>query len=182
VQPYTLESAKARPPRSSARRGRHHTLARAARARHQKGAQAQQQTIRFLDEAGFDPLPGVVRTDAPVDQTPIVREGWTRDHLSAMAARSPEGKLYFRSQDRAINADDVVDFLAPLRRQVPGQMGLSRDGAPLHRSPTLRELLTKGAAPRLHLARLPADAPELNPRRGPVATAQRGGAVPRMVR
>ena len=62
-------------------------------ARHQKGAQAQQQTICFIDESGVYPLPSVVRTYAPVGHTPILRDWWTRDHLSAIGAVSPEGKL-----------------------------------------------------------------------------------------
>jgi transposase len=166
VQPYTLEPAKARPTRPAARRGRHRALARADLARHQKGAQEQQQTILFIDESGFYPLPSVVRTYAPVGQTPIVREWWTRDHLSAISAISPEGKLYFRSQDCALNSDDVVGFLEHLLREVPGQMVIIWDGAPIHRSHTIREFLTNGASQRLHLERLPAYAPELNPGEG----------------
>jgi transposase len=107
-----------------------------------------------------------VRTDAPVGQTPIVRAWWTRDHLSAISAISPEGKLYFHSQDCAINADDVVGFLEHRLREVPGRMLLIWDGAPIHRSHTRREFLTNGAAHRLHWERLPAYAPELNPGAG----------------
>ena len=62
----------------------------------------------FIDESGFYPLPSVVRTYAPVGQTPILREWWTRDHLSAIAALSPESKLYFHSQDQAIDSADVM--------------------------------------------------------------------------
>jgi hypothetical protein len=64
----------------------------------QKGAEAQEQTILFLDESGFYPLPSVVRTYAPVGQTPVLREWWTRDHLSAIAALAPEGTLYNPAQ------------------------------------------------------------------------------------
>ena len=35
-------------------------------ARDQQGAEARQQTILFIDESGFYPLPRVVRTYAPV--------------------------------------------------------------------------------------------------------------------
>jgi transposase len=135
-------------------------------ARDQKGAEAQQQTILFIDESGFYPLPSVVRTYAPVGHTPILREWCTRDHLSAISAISPEGKLYFRSQDCALNSDDVVGFLEHLLREVPGRMVIIWDGAPIHRSRTIRAFLTNGAAQRLHLERLPADAPELNPGEG----------------
>jgi transposase len=108
----------------------------------------------------------VVRTYAPVGQTPILREWWTRDHLSAISAISPEGQLYFRSQDHAINSDDVVAFLEHLLREVPGPMVVIWDGAPIHRSHTIQEFLAHGAARRLHLERLPAYAPELNPGEG----------------
>jgi transposase len=129
----------------------------------QKGAEAQQQAILFLDESGFYPLPSVVRTYAPVGQTPILREWCTRDHLSAISAISPEGKLYFHSQDRSINSADVVAFLEHLLREVPGRMVMIWDGSPIHRSHTIKEFLANGAAQRIHLERLPAYAPELNP-------------------
>jgi transposase len=111
-------------------------------------------------------LPSVVRTYAPVGQTPILREWCTRDHLSAISAISPEGKLYFHSQDHSINSADVVGFLEHLLREVPGRMVLIWDGAPIHRSQVIRDFLANGAAPRLHLERLPAYAPELNPGEG----------------
>jgi DDE superfamily endonuclease len=99
----------------------------------------------------------VVRTYAPVGQTPILRAWWTRDHLSAISALSPEGKLYFHGQDHAIHSDDVVAFLEQhLRREVPGSMVVIWDGAPLHRSHTIQEFLANGAAQRLQLERLPA--------------------------
>jgi transposase len=107
-----------------------------------------------------------VRTYAPVGQTPILREWCTRDHLSAISAISPEGKLYFHSQDRALDSSDVVAFLEHLLREVPGRMVLIWDGAPIHRSHIIKEFLANGAALRLHLERLPAYAPELNPGEG----------------
>jgi transposase len=61
---------------------------------------------------------------------------------------------------------DVVAFLAHLLREVPGRMVLIWDGAPIHRRHVIKEFLAHGAAPRLHLERLPAYAPELNPGEG----------------
>ncbi len=108
----------------------------------------------------------MVRTYAPVGQTPILREWYTRDHLSAIAAISPEGKLYFHSQGDAIDSVDVVAFLEHLLREVSGRMVIIWDGAPIHRSHVIKEFLGTGAAPRIHLERLPAYAPELNPGEG----------------
>jgi transposase len=135
-------------------------------AGHQKGAQAQQQTLLFVDESGFYPLPSVVRTYAPIGQTPRLREWRTHDHLSAISAISPEGKLYFHGQEGAIDSADVVAFLEHLLREVTGRMVVIWDGAPIHRSHLIKDFLANGAAQRLHLERLPAYAPELNPDEG----------------
>ena len=135
-------------------------------ARPQKGAEAQHQTIFFIDESGFYPLPSVVRTYAPIGQTPVLREWWTRDHLSAISAISPEGKVYFHSQESALHSADVVAFLEHLLREVPGRMVIIWDGSPIHRSHVIQEFLANGAAQRMHLERLPAYAPALNPDEG----------------
>jgi transposase len=131
-----------------------------------KGAAAQQQTIVCLDESGCYPRPRVVRTSAPVGHTPILQEWCTREHLSAISALSPEGKRSFSCQDHALNSADVVAFLEHLRREVPGRLVLIWDGAPIHRRQVIKECLADGAARRLHLERLPAYAPELNPGEG----------------
>jgi transposase len=166
VPSHSLEPPKARPARPPTRRSGHHPLARRDLVDHQKGGQAAQQTVLFRDEAGFYPLPSVVRTSAPVGQTPILREWWTRDHLSAIAALSPEGQLYFHCQEHAINSADGVAFLEHLGREVPNRMVIIWDGAPIHRSRLIQQFLANGAAHRIHLERLPTYAPELNPGEG----------------
>jgi transposase len=95
-----------------------------------------------------------------------LREWYTRDHLSAIAAISPAGTLYFHSQDGALNSADVVAFLEHLMREVSGRIIIVWDGAPIHRSQVIKAFLTNGAAPRVHLERLPAYAPDLNPGEG----------------
>jgi hypothetical protein len=72
---HSVEPATARPARPPARRRGDGPVARGDLARQQQGAAAPPQTILCIDESGFSPLPGVVRTDAPVGHTPIVR-GW----------------------------------------------------------------------------------------------------------
>jgi transposase len=166
AQRDALEPAEAGSAGSPAPRGGHGALAARDVAHDHKGAQVQGQRLFFIDESGFYPLPSVVRTDAPMGQTPILHEWWTRDHLSAISAISPEGKLYFQGQDRAINSADVVAFLEHLRREVPGRMVLIWDGAPIYRSQVIKEFLANGAARRIHLEPLPAYAPELNPGEG----------------
>jgi transposase len=60
----------------------------------------------------------------------------------------------------------VVAFLEHLLREVSGRMVIIWDGAPIHRSHLIQEFRAYGVAPRLHLERLPAYAPELNPGEG----------------
>ena len=181
VQGDALESAKARPACAPARRSGHYPVARGDLAGHQKGAQAQQQTIFFIDESGFYPLPSVVRTYAPVGQTPILREWWTRDHLSAISAISPEGKLYFHCQDRALNSEDVVAFLEHLLREVPGRMVVIWDGSPIHRSHVIKEFLAQwGSAPPPPGAP-PGLCPGAESWRGPLGAPQGGRAAQRVL-
>jgi hypothetical protein len=66
----------------------------------EKRALKEGRTIVFADQSGFYLLPMVVRTYAPVGETPILHENFTRDHLSAMSGITLEGKLYMIEQDR----------------------------------------------------------------------------------
>jgi transposase len=129
-------------------------------------AQAQGPSLFFIDESGFYPLPSVVRTYAPGGHTPLLREWWTRDHLSAISAISPEGKLYVHCQEGAIHSADVVAFLEHLLREVPGRLVIIWDGAPIHRSRVTTEFRPNGARQRRHVERLTAYVPELNPGEG----------------
>jgi transposase len=69
-------------------------------------------------------------------------------------------------QEATIRSGNVVQFLRQLLRQVPGHFLVIWGGAPIHRAETVKAFLAAGAAHRLHLARLPAYAPELNPDEG----------------
>ena len=120
----------------------------------------------FVDQSGFYLLPTVVRTYAPVGQTPILREKLTRDHLSAMSGITLEGKLLMLEQERAFKGEDVVRFLKHALGQVPGKLLIVWDGSPIHRSKAVKEFLKGGAAERIRLEQLPGYAPDLNPDEG----------------
>jgi transposase len=119
-----------------------------------------------VDQSGFYLLPTVVRTYAPVGQTPILQERLSRDHLSVMSGITTEGKLLMMEQDRAFKGEDVVRFLRHALRQIPGKLLVVWDGSPIHRGQAVREFLSSGAASRLRLEQLPGYAPELNPDEG----------------
>lgn len=111
-------------------------------------------------------MPFVARTYAPCGQPPVLRAPLTHDHLSAISAITPDGRLFTRVQDTAWRGPAVVDFLRQLLRQLPGKLLVVWDGAPIHRGQVVKDFLTKGAAVRLQLVQLPSYAPDLNPDEG----------------
>jgi transposase len=70
--------------------------------------------------------------------------------------------FYFRLHTGAIKSPQVIAFLKALHRQLPGKVLLLWDGAPIHRSRLVTAYVQSQAA-WLHVERLPAYAPELNP-------------------
>lgn len=131
-------------------------------ARPSSKAAAEERTILFVDESGFYLLPFVARTYAPRGRTPVLRAPLTRDHLSAISAITPDGRLLTHIQDAAFRGPAIVAFLRQLLRQVRGKLLVIWDGAPIHHCQPVKDFLTAGAATRLHLERLPGYAPELN--------------------
>ncbi len=90
----------------------------------------------------------------------------TRDHLSVISAISPAGQLYLTMQAQAFDSEAVVAFLKQLLEAITGKLLIIWDGAPIHRSKTIKTFLADGAAARIWLTRLPAYAPDLNPDEG----------------
>jgi transposase len=131
-----------------------------------KKAQEEGRTIIFVDEAGFYLLPMLVRTYAPVGQTPILRVPLTRDHLSAIGGIIPNGRIFMQMQERSYRGEHMVEFLQMLLRKIAGQLLVIWDGSPIHRAQVVKDFLAAGSAKRLHLERLPSYAPELNPQEG----------------
>ncbi len=52
-------------------------------------------------------MPTVVRTYAPVGQTPVLHEHLSRDHLSVISGITLEGKLLMMEQERSFKSEDV---------------------------------------------------------------------------
>ena len=119
-----------------------------------------------MDQSGFYLLPCVVRTYAPVGQTPILHEHLSRDHLSVISAITLEGKLLMMEQERSFKSQDVVRFLRHLLGQIPGKLLVIWDGSPIHRGRAVKDFLSSGASKRLKLEQLPGYAPDLNPDEG----------------
>jgi transposase len=119
-----------------------------------------------VDESGFYLLPSVMRTYAPVGETPILQHTLSHDHLSVIGAVGLHEKLYFQVHEEAISSAEVIRFLNHLLRHIPGKLLIVWDGAPIHRSKAVKQFLSDGAAARIHLERFPGYAPEVDPEEG----------------
>lgn len=111
-------------------------------------------------------LPCVVRTWAPIGETPLLRTPCKYEHLSVASAVTMEGKLVTQVRENSFNGVAIVGFLRHLLREIPGKIVLIWDGASIHRCKEVKDFLKQGGAERLHLMRLPAYSPELNPDEG----------------
>jgi transposase len=134
-------------------------------ARDQKKAQDEGRTIVYVDAAAFYLLPAVVRTYAPIGETPILRAPKSYAHLSVISGVTETGKLYVRQQACAYRGPAIVGFLEHLQRHIDGRLLVLWDGARIHRSEPVKDFLAREDC-RIRLERLPAYAPELNPDEG----------------
>jgi transposase len=141
-------------------------MARAEVATDQKKAIEEGRTIVYVDEAGFYLLPSVVRTYAPRGQTPMLVAPKTYQHLSVSSGITATGQLVTHMQTKAYRGATIVGFLRHLLNQISGKILVLWDGARMHRSKAVQQFLSTRSDPRLHLERLPAYAPDLNPDEG----------------
>jgi transposase len=123
----------------------------------------------FLNEAGFQLMPSIQRTWAPVGRTPIVRHWTTREKLSVISAisLSPVRRrvgLYYQVHDKNIQQPEVVRFLRHLLRHLQGHVTVLWDCGSPHKGEPIRALLRQH--PRLRVESFPPYAPELNPDEG----------------
>jgi len=131
-----------------------------------KRAEAQRQTMIFVDESAFYLLPMVVRTYAPSGQTPVLQVKLSRDHLSVIGGITPEGRIFTQMQNHSYKGPDVVRFLRLLLREIVGKILVIWDRASIHRCKIVKNFTSKEGAERIQLECLPAYAPELNPQEG----------------
>ena len=107
-----------------------------------------------------------MRTYAPRGVTPVIKAPCSYDHLSVISAISPTGRLCLSVQEQPFTAEGIVEFLRKLHRQIKGKVLVIWDGAAIHPAQKIKDYLAKGAAKWLHLEKLPAYAPDLNPDEG----------------
>lgn len=125
--------------------------------------------VVFLDESGYLLNPSVRKTLAPRGRTPV-HEMWDRrDRISAISCitLSPllaRPGLYFSllPVNETVHAEDVVDFLKDLRRQLRGPFTVIWDRHKIHsQARAVQEYLAEH--PEVVAEDLPTYAPQLNP-------------------
>jgi len=95
-----------------------------------------------------------------------LRSPCSRTHLSVISAITPLGQLLMQVHEQSICGAQVVAFVRHLLRHIPGKLLIIWDGARIHHCNAVKEFLAAGGAKRVHLERLPAYAPDLNPDEG----------------
>jgi transposase len=70
------------------------------------------------------------------------------------------------TRDEALNAVDSVHFLKHFLSQTHRKLLVIWDGSRIHRNEEVKSFLSEAAARQIHLERLPAYAPDLNPDEG----------------
>ena len=131
----------------------------------QHRARQERRTLIFIDEAGFYPLPGVVRTYAPKGLTPVLHEWQTHDHLSVMGAVTQLGKVYTLARQESLTGRHSVEFLLHLLCVAARRLLVIWDGSPIHRRVLVKDFVA-GTQGKIWLEPLPGYAPDLNPVEG----------------
>jgi transposase len=111
-------------------------------------------------------LASVVKTWAPVGQTPVLHHANLHTHLSLISAVSPDGAFYYQIHRASFKSADMINFLTAVHNEAGRDLLVVWDGVTIHRSEEIKQFLRDGAAEWLLLERLPSYAPELNPDEG----------------
>ena len=125
--------------------------------------------VVFLDESGFFLTPTVRRTLAPRGKTPVLKAWDRRDRWSAISCVTVSpvaGRpgLYFDLLDHHVHGEDVVAFLAELRRRL-GRLTVVWDRNQIHsKSKVVKAWLA--AHPDVVAEDFPGYVPDLNPDEG----------------
>jgi transposase len=127
----------------------------------QKKAQREGRTIVFIDESGLSERPSVARTWSRRGHTPVLQHSFNWKQLSAIAGLS-FWQFYFRFFPGAIRSEQIIAFVAALKRQIKRPLLIIWDGVATHRSRKVKAWLEDQDG-TVAVARLPAYAPELNP-------------------
>lgn len=128
-----------------------------------KKAEEESRYLIFVDESNFHLMPLVLRSWAVTGVTPILDHLLSHDKLSLIGSVDTDGKTLYYEHVGNITSQEIIEFLKQLKRGYKGEKLLVVwDGAPVHRSKIVKELLAEQDG-LIWLERLPDYAPEFNP-------------------
>jgi transposase len=134
-----------------------------------KNARRRRAWLLFEDESGLSHHPVVRRTWAPRGRPPVLTHTgglWKRLSVAVALAFRWDGRrsrLFFQTRPGTYTDGGLITFLRALKRHFRGRsIILLWDGLPAHRSGRMQRYVARQRA-WLHVERLPAYAPDLNP-------------------
>ena len=83
-----------------------------------------------------------------------------------MSGITPDGWLFTMTRYESLKGVDSVHFLKHLLSQTNRKLLVIWDGSRIHRNDEVKSFLSEGATRQIHLERIPAYAPDLNPDEG----------------
>jgi putative transposase len=120
-------------------------------------------------------IPNVVKTWAPVGETPVIEHPYKRDKISLISgvSLSPQQQrlgLYYLLFYDNIGQQEVVLFLRELLRHLRGQVVVLLDNSTIHKGDPIEELRRRH--PRLHMRVLSFLCPRAESGRGGLVSSQ----------
>lgn len=137
----------------------------------QKKTRRLKASLAFLDETGFQTVPHVGRTYAPIGHTPVLKHRLRRREkvtvLGSLTLSPDRRRCGLHAEflpGRGVTQDDLIAHLAALRRRLGRPLVVVLDNLPTHKGRRLRGWVERVGD--VHLEFLPPYAPELNPIEG----------------
>ena len=126
-------------------------------------AKAAKGLILFGDEASFAQWGSLGYTWAPIGQQPLIKTTGKRKAYKVFGAIDFfSGRLFYQGIVGKLNAASYIRFLTQILHQTRHPIFLVQDGAPYHRSTTVKDFLVQHAK-RLTVTQLPSYSPDYNP-------------------
>ena len=119
-----------------------------------------------MDETSISRTPTVVRTWAPVGETPdlTLPQASAKERISALAMLTSAGSVFLDAMPGSFTGARVLVNLVALFETLPGRIVVLLDNASIHGTRKIKEWLARPeVAARLEAVRFPSYAPDLNP-------------------
>ena len=104
-------------------------------------AKIEHRTLVFVDESGFYLLPSVVKTYAPMDQTPVLRAKTDAGSSVGDGRHDAGGPRYTLTRQESLDGSHSVEFLVHLMRVASERLLVIWDGSPIHRRALVKDFV-----------------------------------------